>query len=196
MTQQALYCGMELLSLNINFIKKGVVYMAENTKTPIRGKDKILYFRLLKDAAENKAARLALQVEHEWSYERDNEVVQTKDGGIVQEGALEVSLELTAISTKDKLNTMLRQAVTDGLKLEVWEVDISDNRGENKRGALYAQGNLNEWSVPANVEELEEITTSMSIDGQPLEGEVDLSTEDLELIKAVYEFRDLQAVGA
>lgn len=166
------------------------------TKQPIRGKDKVLYFRLLKDAARNKAARLALQTEHEWSYERDNEVVQTKDGGIVQGGALEVTLEINAISTRDELNKMLLKAVQEGLKVEVWEVDISDKREGNTYGAKYAIGELNEWSLPANVEELEELSTSMAIDGQPLDGVVSLTAEEVETIKAVYDFKDLNAQGA
>lgn len=167
--------------------------MPREIKAPVRGRDKVLYFRLLRDAGTRAGGRLALQVEHEWTFERDNEVVSTKDGGIVQEGALETSLELTAISTRDELNKMLHEAVINSLKIEVWEVDLADRRDDGKFGAKYAQGNLNEWSVPANVDELEELTTSMSIDGSPVEGTVALSEADVEEVKAVYSFADLVA---
>lgn len=169
--------------------------MAKSIKMPIRGRDKVLFFRLLQDAAKGAAARLALQVEHEWKYERDNEPVQTKDGAIVQGGGLEVTLEVNAISTRDELNKMLWESVKKGLKVEVWEVDLaSATEGEaNTYSALYAQGNLNEWTIPANVEELEELSTTMAIDGQPISGKVTLTEQEVKEIEAVYEFTDLKA---
>lgn len=59
--------------------------------TPIHGKSRFLLFRLLKDAKTKTAAKLALQTEHEWSYERDVEQTKTKDGSIPSSGALEVN---------------------------------------------------------------------------------------------------------
>lgn len=169
--------------------------MAKEITTPIRGKDKILFFRLFKDSGSREAARLALQIEHEWKYERDNESRKTKDGAIVQGGGLEVSLEVNAISTRDELNKMLWESVKKGLKLEVWEVDLSSavDSQANTYTALYAQGNLNEWTIPANVEELEEVSTTMMIDGQPVEGQVTLTEEEVKEVEAVYEFTDLKA---
>lgn len=171
--------------------------MAKEITTPIKGKDKILFFRLFKDSAKKDAARLALQIEHEWKYERDNESRKTKDGALVQEGGLEVSIEVNAISTRDELNKMLWESVKKGLKLEVWEVDLSSavDGQTNTYTALYAQGNLNEWTIPANVEELEEISTTMMIDGQPISGQVTLTEEEAKEVEAVYEFTDLKAKG-
>lgn len=171
--------------------------MAKEITTPIKGKDKILFFRLFKDSDKKDAARLALQIEHEWKYERDNESRKTKDGALVQEGGLEVSIEVNAISTRDELNKMLWESVKKGLKLEVWEVDLSSavDGQTNTYTALYAQGNLNEWTIPANVEELEEISTTMMIDGQPISGQVTLTEEEAKEVEAVYEFTDLKAKG-
>ena len=41
---------------------------------------------------------------------------------------------------------------------------------EGKYPAIYAQGYVNSWSLPANVEELVEIETEASINGKPQDG--------------------------
>ena len=153
---------------------------------PKFGKDKILMFRKLGE--KKAAAKLALQTEHKWSYERSNDTKKTKDGAVTSDGGLEVKLEIEAVATNDELNKMLKQSVVEGFKLEVWEIDLADKKSDNKYGALYAQGSLASWEVPSNVEDLETISTEMTIDGKPVAGEATLTTEQVNAIQ--YAFKD------
>lgn len=160
------------------------------------GKDKILMFRKLKDASKIGAAKLALQTDHTWEYSRSTEVTQTKDGARVASAGLEVSLSINALTSDDEVNKMLLDAVKSGEKLEVWEIDIT-NLGESpdskKCPAMYAQGNLESWTVPADVNAYENLSTTMKIDDMPKDGEVTLSDEQTKLI--TYAFRDLEPVA-
>lgn len=163
--------------------------MAELNR-PNYGRNKILMFRLLSEADQKDAAKLALQTEHTWSYERSADQTQTKDGPVNASGGLSVTLDITAISSKDAVNEMLKQSVIDGETLEVWEIDLASKTSDNKYSALYARGNLSTWEVPSNVEDLETISTSMSIEGKPQAGEATLSAEHLAEIEAAYTFQD------
>lgn len=156
------------------------------------GKNFILAFRRLKDASSKAGLKLGLQIEHELKYNRDSDSTATKDGAVVTAGPLEVTLELTAISTDDEVNRMLKQSVIDGDKIEVWEIDLASKTAEGKYKALYMQGNLSNWDLPRNVEELVEISTEASIDGVPVEGELTLTEEQENQI--AYAFRDLAVV--
>ena len=83
------------------------------------GKNKILMFRKLGD--KTSAAKLALQTEHKWKYERKNDSTATKDGSVISDKGLEVTLSIEAVATRDALNLMLKDSVVSGYKLEVWE---------------------------------------------------------------------------
>lgn len=157
---------------------------------PVYGKNKFLLFRLLKDAETKTAAKLALQTEHTWTYERDTDSTPTKDGNVSASGGLEVELEITALSNRDDVNTMLFTAVKDDLVVEVWEVDISAETSGGKYKAVYAQGRLNSWELPNSVDSAVELSTTMTIDGKPQEGEATLTEEQKLLIDAAYKFRD------
>ncbi|MFS9164946.1 phage major tail protein, TP901-1 family [Streptococcus salivarius] len=156
------------------------------------GKEKILMFRKFGD--KTAAAKLALQTEHEWEYSRDADTTKTKDGAVVADGGLETKLSITAIGTKDELNEMLKKSVVDGYKVEVWEIDLSDKKSNGKYGALYAIGRLSSWKVPANVEELVEIESEMSVEGKPQAGEATLTDEQVKEIQ--YTFQDTTAINS
>lgn len=156
------------------------------------GKEKILMFRKFGD--KTAAAKLALQTEHEWEYSRDADTTKTKDGAVVADGGLETKLSITAIGTKDELNEMLKKSVVDGYKVEVWEIDLSDRKSNGKYGALYAIGRLSSWKVPANVEELVEIESDMSVEGKPQAGEATLTDEQVKEIQ--YTFQDTTAINS
>lgn len=154
------------------------------------GKDKILMFRKLGD--KKAAAKLALQTEHSWNYERSNDVKKTKDGAVTSDGGLEVTLSIEAVANRDELNKMLKQSVEQGFKLEVWEIDLAGTKQGAKYPALYAQGSLSSWEVPSNVEDLETISTEMTIDGKPVEGYATLTAEQEAAIQ--YAFADTTAI--
>ncbi len=153
------------------------------------GKNKILMFRKLGDTTA--AAKLALQTEHKWKYERKNDSTATKDGSVVSDKGLEVTLSIEAVTSRDDVNKMLKKSVVDGEKLEVWEIDLAGEKQGEKYPALYAQGALSSWEVPDNVEDLETVSTEMTIEGKPVEGYATLSTSQVEEIN--YAFKDTTA---
>ena len=156
--------------------------------SPVFGKQRFLLFRVLGE--KKVASKLALQTEHTWSYERETDSTATKDGNITSSGGLEVSLEISAVSTRDEVNEMLFDAVIKDKILEVWEVDAGAPTSGNKFKAKYARGRLNKWELPNAVDGTVEVSTSMSIDGVPVDGEATLTEAQQLLIKAAYEFKD------
>lgn len=160
---------------------------------PQYGKDTVLYFRLLKDAATKDGARLAYQIEHTINEERSNDVIDTKDGPIVNAGPRSVTIDLTAVSSLDEVNTLLYTAFTDDEQLEVWEVNLTaPGSGENKFKAKYMVGKLNSWALPAQVGSTKDISATLTVEQGPLEGEVTLTAEEQANIQTV--FRDLPMV--
>lgn len=161
-----------------------------------QGKDKILLFRRLADAGNENAIKLVFQVEHTFTYNRELDKVVTKDGVVVKVGELEAEVPIEAIQSKgDPAFTMLQEAMKKGEKLELWEVNISPELEENgKYPAVYAQGYLDSWELPANVEDEATISSNFIVELEPQEGMATL-TEEIE--SAVqYAFRDTVADGA
>lgn len=150
------------------------------------GKNKILMFRKLGD--KTAAAKLALQTEHKWKYERKNDSTATKDGSVVSDKGLEVTLSIEAVTSRDDVNKMLKNSVVNGEKLEVWEIDLAGEKQGEKYPALYAQGALSSWEVPDNVEDLETLSTEMTIEGKPVEGYATLTDSQVKEIN--YAFKD------
>lgn len=162
-------------------------------QTPIFGKDKILKFRRLEDAKTKNAAKLALQIEHTITYDTNADSQMTKDGPINYDGGLTTNIEISAISTRDEVNEMLRQSVLKREVLEVWEIDLGTNSNGNKYPAKYGQGRLSEWEDPANVEEAAQFSTTFNIDGELQDGEVTLTADEIATIQ--YAFRDTEPVS-
>ncbi len=168
----------------------------ENTAMAQFGKDSVLYFRKLKDAETEKAAKLALQIEHTLNSDRSTEQTETKDGVVNSPGTINNTLDISAVATLDDVNKMLYEAYKAGDVLECWEVNLSDKRGEptesgeQEFGATYMQGLLQSWSLPKNVSGTVDISTTLNINYNPVEGKVTLTEADQEAIK--YAFRDLE----
>lgn len=96
----------------------------------IQGKEKVLMFRKLGE--KKAAARLALQTEHTLTYERSTDTTKTKDGAVVSDGGLEVKLSISAVASRDELNTMLKDSVVEGYKVECWEIDLKGKKQSGK----------------------------------------------------------------
>lgn len=155
----------------------------------IMGKDKFLMFRLLEEARKKSATKLALQIEHTLSADRSVDSTKTKDGSINSDGGVEYVMDITAIASHDEVNDMLKRSVDEQKTLECWEIDLAGEKQDGKYPALYMQGKLESWEMPANVEDLAEISTTLKIDGKPQEGYATISEE---VEKAVlYGFRDV-----
>ena len=164
-------------------------------QTPIFGKEKILKFRRYEDAATKKAAKLALQIEHTITYDTNADSQMTKDGPINYDGGLTTSIEISAISTRDEVNEMLRQSVLKRELLEVWEIDLGNKTTDDKYKAKYGRGRLTEWEDPANVEEAAQFTTTFNIDGELQDGEVTLTPDEIATIQYAFQDTDVQSAG-
>ena len=160
---------------------------------PILGKDKILKFRRLADAEKGVGARLALQIEHTIKYEANADSQMTKDGPINFSGGVSTTIEMSAVSTRDEVNNMLRQAVLRQEVLEVWEIDLgAEPNAEGKYPAKYGQGLLSEWEDPANVEEAAQFSTTFNVDGELQDGYVTVTEKEIKEVQ--YVFRDTEPV--
>lgn len=156
----------------------------------LQGKDKILLFRELAKRNES-AAKLVFQTEHTFSYNRELNRIETKDGTVVQVGELESSVSISAIQAKDDpVRETLEDAVKRGRKLELWEVtvdeDVRDDDG--KYPAVYCQGYLDSWENPANVEGEATVSSNFVVEMEPQTGMATLTDEQIEAVQ--YAFTD------
>lgn len=155
----------------------------------IQGKDKILLVRRADEANEKDAIKPLFQIEHEWEYSRGTDATETKDGSVNSIQGLEVTLSLSGLASRDDENLYMKKAVEDGALMEFWDVDLKGTKdASGKYPATYAQGYVNSWTLPANVEDLVEIETEASINGKPKDGFATVSAEIIE--EAQYAFRD------
>lgn len=157
--------------------------------TSFRGKDRVLAFRKLGD--DKAASLLAFQIEHKWEYERKTDSKATKDGNVVSGGGLEVKLSIEGLASNDPVNKLLADSVIEGFDLEIWDINLAGEKKDGKYPALYAQGKLNKWELPANVEDLVEISTEMAVTGRPVEGYATLTSDQEK--EAMYVFQDTVA---
>lgn len=158
----------------------------------LKGKNSILLFRLLEDAAKNKAAKLAFQTEHSVDKSRDSDVTETKDGPVTVGQGMEEEISFNCIMAKDDpVAKMLDKALVENKTVEVWEVDVTPNKdGGNKYPAIYRQGIVTEFNKSANVEDLIELEATFVTSGIGQEGEVTLTQEQQEVVQ--YKFTDTE----
>ncbi|HHS3485133.1 TPA: phage major tail protein, TP901-1 family [Streptococcus pyogenes] len=174
-----------------------------------QGIHSILLFRLLKDAAKQKAAKLAFQTEHEVGKSRDVDGQKTKDGIIQSVGALEYDFKATSILAKgDELAAKLEKAMEDGELVEIWDIDSEEaikqpkdselakvwgidkngTNGSDKYLATYYQGYISSFSAKKNAEENIEIEMEFAINGVGQKGFATLTEEQKAAVQ--YAFKD------
>lgn len=161
----------------------------------LQGKNKILLFRNF--AERNKsAAKLVFQTEHTFSYNRSLDRIETKDGTIIKVGELESSVSISAIqSTDDPVREMLEDAAKGGKKLELWEVTVDEDLkdSDGKYPAVYAQGYLDSWENPANVDGEATISSNFVVELEPQTGPATLTEEQEAAVQ--YAFTDTVAIN-
>src|SRR5690606_6608601 len=159
----------------------------------MEGKHKVLLFRRLADQ-NTEAAKLAFQTEHTFSYSRSLDRIVTKDGTIIKVGELESEVSIEAIQSKDDpVRAMLREAVTNGEKLELWEVTVDEDlKQEDKYPAVYAQGYLDSWEDASGAEDESTVSGNFIVELEPQFGMATLTAEQEEAVQ--YAFRDTTAV--
>ena len=159
------------------------------------GKQKVLLFRRFADRAEGvDGTKLVFQVDHTFTYNRELDRIQTKDGVIVKVGGLEAEVPIEALQSKDDPTAdMLKQSVLKGEKLELWEVTIDDDLKdeEGRYPAVYAQGYLDSWEIGANVEDESTVSSNFIVEMVPQEGFTALSEDQEEAVQYAF----VEAVG-
>lgn len=157
--------------------------------TAVQGIDVILLFRLLKEATENPATKLAFQTEHELTETSDTESTATKDGPVNGNGTSETEISCTSILARDdEMVKKLRQARRDGDIIEIWEVDVKDKDVQGKYGATYFRGKVTEFSKKPAAEGLTEVSLTFKVDGEGQDGRATLTAEQEEVVQ--YQFED------
>lgn len=161
------------------------------TRKAVDGKQIIYLFRVLGD--KNPATAMAFTTENERSKSNENEVIQTKDGGISMP-QIETEISTTAIlAVGDDLADRLETAMDEGAKIEVWEANLAEKgTGENTFKGRYFQGYLNEFTLTSSAEEHAEYECTFAISGAGVKGDVTVTAEQQEA--ANYTFTDTVAV--
>lgn len=159
------------------------------------GKQKVLLFRRLADKTKSVAGtKLVFQVDHTFTYNRELDRIQTKDGVIVKVGGLEAEVPIEALQSKeDPTAEMLKQSVLKGEKLELWEVTIDEDLKdeEGRYPAVYAQGYLDSWEIGANVEDESTVSSNFIVEMVPQEGFTALSADQ----EAAVQYAFVEAVA-
>lgn len=161
-------------------------------ETPIKGKDRVLMFRLLQEKDKKNATRLALQTTHTIKESSKAETTATKDGSIASAGALETSIDIEALGSDTLVNDMLHYAVKNQLEIECWEIDFTKPGKKNDTFiSQYGSGYLSDWETPAAVDGDATIKTTLTINGKLVKGEATVSKEDQKTVHNF--FRDTLA---
>ncbi len=194
--------------------EKEVMSEAQEQTTQLEAKQgihSILLFRLLKEASNGAATKLAFQTEHEVGKSRDVDGQKTKDGIIQSVGALEYDFKATSILAKgDVLAAKLEKAMENGELVEIWDIDLeetskngdSDNKlakvwginntgtsgGNGKYLATYYQGYISSFSAKKNAEENIEIEMEFAINGVGKKGFATLTEQQKTAVQ--YAFKD------
>lgn len=154
----------------------------------VQGRDKILLFRVLGDA--EAAKKLAFQTSHTFTFSRERDTIVTKDGNVLSDNGLTTEVPIEAIQKRgDRLFGMLTIAAIKGLKLEVWEVSVDEGlkNEEGEYPAIYTQGYLDSWELPAGVEDESTVSSTLLVEGEPQFGYTPLSADQETAVQ--YAFR-------
>lgn len=152
----------------------------------LQGKNKILLFRKLGETED--AAKLLFQTEHTFDYSRELDKIITKDGVVIKVGELETEVSIEAIQAKsDPTAKMLQDAVINGDKLEMWEVTVDEDvKEDDKYPAVYCQGYLENWELPAGAEDEAEVSSTFQVELAPQFGLTGLTEEQEEAVQYAF----------
>lgn len=172
--------------------------MATDPKTAmLEGSKRVLLFREL--GSQDKAAKLVFQRKHTFSYNRELEQIETKDGKVIQVGGLESTVAIEALQAKsDPTRDMLKNSVINGVMLELWEVTVdpdlvsTDTENAGKYPAVYCQGYLDSWEDDAEAGTNAAINSNFNVQLKPQPGWATMTAEQIQA--AQYEFVDTVAV--
>jgi TP901-1 family phage major tail protein len=123
-------------------------------QTPITGKDTLLFLRLLKNATQKAATKLALEVTHTYTKSRDTDSEATKDGSIPTGGVREDEFEAENFNPIDRtIPDLLEYAFDNDEILEGWMVyrqRIADGTNSYTYSHKNEDGTVQTGTVPKN----------------------------------------------
>ncbi|MDN6670660.1 MAG: phage major tail protein, TP901-1 family [Staphylococcus equorum] len=153
----------------------------------IKGIDRILLFRRLKDKGTEAASKLAFQTEHEVSKTRDVDATPTKDGNVQSIGAIEQEISVTSILAKgDELVDTLEKAMDEGEIIEVWDIDRTGEGSGSKYPATYYQALITDFSQSPNAEDDVELEMDLAVNGVGQKGEATLTEDQMAVVQYVF----------
>lgn len=158
----------------------------------ISGRRIIYLYRLLSEAAQQAATRLAFATENGRTKSKDADSTATKDGSIRTPGTAEVEITSTSVLSKgDTMIDKLEDAMDSDALIEIWEVNLDEpaSGGEgNKFKGMYFQGYITELEKSSPSDDFTEISLTFGINGSGKRGNVTVSVEQQE--EANYAFTD------
>lgn len=161
----------------------------------VQGKKLVYLYRILAKASTMDGATLAFTTENGRTKSKDADSTATKDGSIRTPGAAEVEITATSILKKgDTLIGDLEKALDDDALIEIWEANLSEPAADSdKFKGKYFQGYLTEIEYTANADEFVEVSLTFGVNGNGVDGEVTVTTEQQE---QAYAFVDTAKTGA
>lgn len=165
----------------------------------IKGNRIIYLYRILGSAATDDATAVAFTTENSRSKSRDSDTVTTKDGAIRVPGEVETEISTTALfaSENDVMIGKLEQALDNGSKVEIWEVNLDKPGTETNNGkfaAKYFQGYVTSFELSSNSEDHAEASLDFAIEGTGADGYATVTATQQAL--AAYAFKDTAKTGA
>lgn len=162
----------------------------------VSGKRIVYPIRVKNDAATEDGTVLAFTTENGRTKSKDADSTATKDGSIRTPGAMEQEITCTCILAKGDVQIKrLEKALDDDELIEVWEANLDEPaEGENQFAGKYFQGYITELEKTSNAEDMVEISLTLGINGNGVDGDVTVTVEQQEA--AGYVFVDTPKTGA
>lgn len=158
----------------------------------IQGKRIIYLYRVLKDAKTDDAKAIAFTSENSRSKSGDSDTVVTKDGVIRVPKDVETEISTTAIfaSENDEIITKLENAIDNGEKVEIWEVNLdkpgTETEDEGKYAAKYFHGYVTSFELTSNSEDHAEASMDFAVEGKGVDGYATVSDDQKAVADLVF----------
>lgn len=158
----------------------------------VKGKDVVLLWRKLSKQKEENAKLMIYETEHEVKLSADSDSSKTKFATINTSSSTEEEISFTTfVDSKDSIYDYLEEAMHAGEKMELWELNLTDEDGSFKKKqkypAVYRQGTLKEITSKSGNEDLLEISGSFKTDFTRQKGEATFTNEQLEAVAYAFE---------
>lgn len=160
------------------------------TELAVLGSHIIWKVRPWSKATTQAAAKLALQLDGSLDGTGSTNRKATKDGTITSRGQNEHTVDITYVASRDDVNQEIYDTFMAREELEMWRIDTGTMDELNKCKATYVRGFITGFSLPDNVDDTVDSTTSLDVTYGPVDGTVTLSEDDIVDINTAFTFID------